>query len=76
MQSKIVKRRYNQGNQDTSVCIPNDFLDHVGDSQFFECVPSKGGLLYRPLNMSGSAEVVETQALPQASHQPCGDDCD
>lgn len=74
--SKIVKLRYNRGNQDSSLGIPTEYKDALGDAQFFECELSHNVLMYRIVNMSGSAEVVDTKALPQASHRPCGDDCD
>ena len=68
MISKIVKVRHNRGNQDDSLGIPTEFKDGFRGVHFFECTPIKNGLLYRLINMSDSAEVVQTQALPQATN--------
>lgn len=68
MQSIVVKTRHNKVNQDDSLGIPTKFKAVFEGVQFFECTPSENGLLYRPVNMSDSASVVETRALPQATN--------
>lgn len=68
MQSKIVKVRHNKGNRDDSLGIPTEFKEGFGGIHFFECTPTQNGLLYKPVNMSDAAEVVQTQAAPLATN--------